>query len=100
MNITVLEKLEKGCVSLDWNKYLPKVKLSKQNLSELVDKLDNWKSNRKCREIILIKYKSLPVYITLKREEFKSMGKWLMSRLTELEMYEECAKLHSIKDKL
>jgi hypothetical protein len=100
MNITVLEKLEKGWISLEWKTYLPKSNLSKQNLSELVDKLDNWKSNRKCREIILIKYKSMPAYITLKREDFKSMGNWLMGRLTELEMYEECAKLHSIKNKL
>jgi len=100
MNITFLEKLEKGWISLEWRKYLHKVNMSKQNLSELVDKLDNWKSNKKCKEIILIKYKSMPVYITLKREDFKSMGKWLMSRLTELEMYEECAKLHSIKNKL
>ena len=100
MNITVLEKLEKGWISLEWKMYLPKANLSKQNLSELVDKLDNWKSNRKCREIILIKYKSMPAYITLKREDFKYMGNWLMGRLTELEMYEECAKLHSIKNKL
>ena len=100
MNITVLDKLEKGWVSLEWKTYLPKTNLSNQNLSELVDKLDNWKSNRNCKEIILIKYKSMPAYITLKREDFKSMGNWLMGRLTELEMYEECAKLHSIKNKL
>lgn len=100
MNVSILNKLEKGWVSLDWNIYLPNVKLSNKNLSELVDKLDNWKSNRKCKEIILIKYKSMPAYITLKREDFKSMSKWLMDRLTALEMYEECAKLHSIKSKL
>ncbi len=100
MNITVLDKLEKGWISLEWKTYLPKTKLSKQNLSELVDKLDNWKSNRRCREIILIKYKSLPAYITLKREDFKSMGKWLMNRLTELEMYEDCHRLHNFFEKL
>lgn len=100
MNVTILDKLEKGWVSLDWNAYLPKVKLTNKNLSELVDKLDNWKSNRRCKEIILIKYKSMPVYVTLKRNEFKKMGEWLMNKLTELEMYEECAKLHSIKNKL
>lgn len=100
MNVTILDKLEKGWVSLDWNVYLPKVKLTNKNLSELVDKLDNWKSNRRCKEIILIKYKSMPVYVTLKRNEFKKMGEWLMNKLTELEMYEECAKLHSIKNKL
>jgi len=100
MNITILEKLEKGWISLDWNIYLPKVRLTNKNLSELVDKLDNWKSNKNCKEIILVKYKVLPAYITLKREDFKSMSKWLLGRLTQLEMYEECAKLHSIKNKL
>lgn len=100
MNVSILEKLEKGWISVEWKTHLPKVNLSNKNLSELVDKLDNWKSNRKCKEIILIKYKSMPVYITLKRDEFKSMGEWLMERLTKLEMYEECAKLHSIKNKL
>lgn len=100
MNITVLEKLEKGWVSLEWNRYLPNVKLSKSNLSELVDKLNNWKGNKKCKEIILIKYKSLPVYITLKRTEFKPFSLWLMGELTKIEMYEECAKLHSISNKL
>ena len=48
----------------------------------------------------MIKYKSMPVYVTLKREDFKSMGKWLMIRLTELEMYEECARLQLISNKL
>ncbi len=100
MNVSVLEKLEKGWISLEWSKYLPKVKLSKSNLSELVDKLDNWKSNRKCKEIVLIKYKTMPVYITIKRNEFKQVGVWLMDELKQLEMYEECAKLHSISHKL
>ncbi len=100
MNISVLEKLEKGWISLDWNKYLPKVNLSDKQLSELVDKLDNWKSNRKCKEIILIKYKNVPAYITLKREDFKKMGIWLMERLQSLELYEDCARLHSIWNKL
>lgn len=100
MNISVLEKLEKGWVSLDWSKYLPKIKLSNANLSEFVDKLDNWKSNKRCKEIILIKYKSLPVYITLKRDEFREFGSWLMNELTKVEMYEECSKLHSISNKL
>ena len=100
MNVTVLEKLEKGWICLDWIKYLPKVNLSDKQLSELVDKLDNWKSNKKCREIILIKYKNIPAYITLKREDFQKMGLWLMNRLTKLEMYEECARLQLMMNKL
>jgi len=100
MNISVLDKLEKGSILLDWSVYLVRINLIPKQLSKLIDKLDNWKSNRKCKEIILVKYKKLPVYITLQRKDFKKMADWLMARLTELEMYEECAKLHSIKNKL
>lgn len=99
MNISVLHKLEKGCITFDWVR-LNRVQLTPKHLSEFVDKLDNWKSNRKCKEIILVKYKVLPVYITLKREEFKKMGEWLMDRLKELEMYEDCHRLYKIQNKL
>ena len=85
---------------MDWKSYLPKANLTKQNLSELVDKLDNWKSNRKCKEIILIKYKSMPAYITIHRSEFKHMADWLLVRLSELEIYEECARIQKIYNKL
>lgn len=100
MNITALEKLEKGWVTLDWRTHLDRMKLSNSHLSELVDKLNNWKSNKKCKEIVLMKYKTMPVYITLHREDFKPMGEWLMNRLKSLELYEDCARLHKIWDKL
>ena len=100
MNISVLDKLEKGSILLDWSKHLNRVHLSPQNLSELVDKLDNWKSNKKCKEIILIKYKKLPVYITIHRSEFKRMADWLLDRLSGLEIYEECVRIQKIYNKL
>jgi hypothetical protein len=100
MNISVLDKLEKGSILLDWSKHLNRVHLSPQNLSELVDKLDNWKSNKKCKEIILIKYKKLPVYITIHRSEFKRMADWLLNRLSKLEVYEECARIQKMYNKL
>jgi hypothetical protein len=100
MNISVLNKLEKGWILLDWNKYLNRINLTPKNLTELVDKLDNWKSNKKCKEIILIKYKKLPVYITIHRSEFKRMADWLLVRLSNLEIYEECARIQKIYNKL
>ena len=99
MNISVLHKLEKGCITFDWNR-LDRIRLTPKHLSQFVDKLDNWKSNRRCKEIILVKYKNLPVYITLKRTEFKKMGEWLMDKLKELELYEECHRLYKIQHKL
>lgn len=100
MNITVVEKLEKGFIKVDWSTQLNRIQLSQKILSEFVDKLDNWKSNKKCKEIILIKYKSIPIYVTIKRANFKQMGVWLMDRLKKLEMYEDCARLHNIWNKL
>jgi hypothetical protein len=100
MNISALNKLEKGWITFDWSDKLDRVQLSPKHLSQFVDKLDNWKSNKRCKEIILLKYKKLPVYVTLKREDFSKMGEWLMVKLTKLELYEECHRLHKIKDKL
>jgi hypothetical protein len=74
--------------------------LTSKQLSELVDKLDNWKSNKSCKSIILVKYKVLPAYIILNRTDFKKMGKYLMDIMVKKEMYEECARLQSIMNKL
>jgi hypothetical protein len=100
MNVSALYKLEKGWITLDWSKQLDRVQLSPKHLSELVDKLDNWKSNRRCKEIVLIKYKKLPVYITIHRSDFKSMADWLLNKLSGLEIYEECARIQKIYNKL
>ena len=99
MNISALNKLEKGYITFDWDR-LDKINLTSKNLSELVDKLDNWKSNKKCKEIILVKYKKLPVYITIHRRDFKSMADWLLNRLSKLEFYEECVRIQKIYNKL
>ena len=100
MNISALHKLEKGWITLDWSKYLNRVNLSSKNLSVFVDTLDNWKSNKSCKEVVLIKYKTMPVYITIKRTDFSSMGKWLMDKLLKLEMYEECSRLSVVLKRL
>jgi hypothetical protein len=100
MNVSVLNKLEKGWISLDWSIYLVRMNLTSKQLSELVDKLDNWKSNKSCKSIILVKYKVLPAYIILNRIDFKKLGKYLMDTMVKREMYEECARLQLMMDKL
>lgn len=100
MNISILDKLEKGWISLDWSIYLVRMNLSPNHLSELIDKLDNWKSNKSCKTIILIKYKVLPAYITLNRKDFRKLANHLMDVMVKREMYEECARLQSIINKL
>jgi hypothetical protein len=100
MNVSILDKLEKGWISLDWSKYLIKMNLTNSQLSELVDKLDNWKSNKSCKTIILMKYKVLPAYIVLNRNDFKKLANYLMEVMVKREMYEECSHLQSIMHKL
>jgi hypothetical protein len=100
MNVSILDKLEKGWISLDWSNYLMKMHLNDSQLSKLIDKLDNWKSNKSCKTIILIKYKVLPAYITINRIDFTKLANYLMDVMVKREMYEECARLYSIKNKL
>lgn len=100
MNISVLDKLEKGSILLDWSTYLVRMDLTSKQLSKLIDKLDNWKSNKSCKTIILIKYKVLPAYITLNRSDFKNLANHLMGVMVKKEMYEECARLQLIINKL
>ena len=96
MNISVLKKLKSGWISLDWSENLNRVHLTSKNISELIDKLDKWKSNKSCKTIILIKYKVLPAYITLNRSDFKNLANHLMGVMVKKEMYEECARLQLI----
>lgn len=100
MNISVLDKLEKGWISLDWSIYLVRMNLTSKQLSELIDKLNNWKSKKSCKTIILIKYKVLPAYIILNRSDFKKLANHLMGVMVKREMYEECARLQLIINKL
>lgn len=100
MNITALKKLESSWVKWDWSEKLINMQLKPKTLSQLIDVIDNWKSNKRCKEVILMKYKSLPAYISVKRTDFLKFSEWLMERFTELELYEECARLNIIKKEL
>ena len=46
MNVTILNKLERGWVRMSWISAIRKNKLSSEELESLVDKVDNFKSNR------------------------------------------------------
>jgi hypothetical protein len=100
MNVSILDKLEKGWISLDWSNHLIKMNLTESQLSELIDKLDNWKSNKSCKTIILMKYKVLPAYVILNRSDFKKLANYLIGVMVKREMYEECSRLQSIMHKL
>jgi hypothetical protein len=100
MNVTVIEKLEKGWIKMDWKETIHRVRLGKEDMSELVDKVDRFKGNRSAKEIILFRYKGLPVYVTIQRKEYGELLDWLMGRFIEMEWYEGCVNVTKIKSKI
>lgn len=100
MNVTILNKLERGWVRMSWKSAIRRNTLSAENLEALVDKVDNFKSNRSAKEIILYKYKVLPIYVTIYREEYPQLLKYLLSKFIEIEKYEVCSRIVKLQTKL
>ena len=100
MNVTILNKLEKGWVRMSWKSAIRKNKLSSEELESLIDKVDNFKSNRSAKEIILYKYKVLPIYVTIYREEYPQLLEYLLSKFVKIERYELCIRVVKLQIKL
>jgi hypothetical protein len=100
MNVTILNKLERGWVRMNWKLAIRRNKLSTEQLEALVDKVDNFKSNRSAKEIILYKYKVLPIYVTIYREEYPQLLEYLLNRFVETEQYELCSRIVKLQTKL
>lgn len=100
MNVTILNKLERGWVRMSWKSAIRRNKLSVEDLEALIDKVDNFKSNRSAKEIILYKYKVLPIYVTIYREEYPQLLEYLLSRFVEIEKYEVCSRILKLQTKL
>ena len=100
MNVSILNKLERGWVRMNWKSSIRRNKLSNEQLEALVDKVDNFKSNRSAKEIILYKYKVLPIYVTIDREEYPQLLEYLLSRFVEIEQYEICSRIVKLQTKL
>ena len=100
MNFTILNKLERGWVRMSWKSAIRKNKLSSEELESLIDKVDNFKSNRAAKEIILYKYKVLPIYVTIYREEYPQLLEYLLSKFVKIERYEVCSRIAKLQTKL
>jgi hypothetical protein len=100
MNVTVIEKLEKGWIKQDWKEVIHKPTIPFNVLESIVDKIDNFKSNRSVKEIILFRYKVLPIYITVRRIEYNLLLEVLLQKFIEIERYDVCQRITEIKSKI
>lgn len=100
MNITALNKLEKGYVKWDWKEYIHRANLTTKDFDRILDTIDNFKSNRSAKELVLFKLKNTSYYITVVKSEYSDLLKWLNTKFLENEMYEHCSKLKLIQTKI
>lgn len=100
MNISALSKLEKGYVKWDWKEYINRSNLTVNDLELIIDKIDNFKSNRSAKELVLFKLKNQPIYITVVKSEYSDLLEWVKNNLLKTENYELCSKIELLKTKL
>ena len=100
MNVSVLKKIESGWIKLDWAEYIHKIPLTEANLERVIDIIDNFKSNRRAKELVLFKYKHLPAYITVEKRDYVKLLDVVYKMLVAKELYEHCNRLLELKEKL
>jgi hypothetical protein len=100
MNITVLKKIEAHWVKLYWKDYINRVQFKKSDLETMVDLVDNFKGNRRVKELVVFKYRRLPAYATITKSEFPELLDWVMDRFVQMELYEYCQRIVELKKKL
>jgi hypothetical protein len=100
MITSVLKKIESGWVRLDWRDYIGKVKLTDDDLETIVDLVDNFKANRKAKDIVICKYQFLPAYVCVIKEDFGKLLDWICEESIRRERYETCSRIMGIKKKL
>ena len=97
MITSVLKKIESGWIRLDWHDYIQKLKLSDDELETIVDLIDNFKKNRKAKDIVICKYRFLPAYICVLKSEFGQLLEWINQECIRRERYETCGRILEIK---
>lgn len=100
MNVKVLDKLEKSYIKLDWSEVVDNVKFSIKDMQSIVDTINAFKKNKSAKEIIICKYKNLPAYVTVRKEEFGDVLEFIKNKFILLELYEQCKIIEEIKQKL
>jgi len=100
MNITVLNKIESGWVKLDWSEWIDRVVLSDADLDSIIDVIDNFKRNRRAKEVAVCKFKYMPAYVTVVRKDYGALLDKICEILISRELYEGCQRIIKLKTEL
>jgi hypothetical protein len=96
MNLTALQKLEKGYIKLDWKDYINRVELTKDHMETIIDMIDVFKSNKRAKELVVFRFQGIPAYITIKREEYKEILDWMYNKMLDKEFFENCKRINDL----
>ena len=96
MNSKVLQTLEKGYIRLDWSEYINRVHLTNEHLNTIIDMINNFKSNRGAKELIIFRFQNIPAYVMIKRNEYTDILLWIKEKLIEREEYEGCQRIMNL----
>lgn len=100
MITTVLKKIESGWIRLDWSDYIDRLNLSQSDLETIVDLVNNFKRNRKAKDIVICKYRYLPAYVCVEKREFGKLLDWICTESIRREWYETCQRIMVIKKEM
>jgi hypothetical protein len=96
MNISALQKLEKGYIKLDWKSYIYKIELSKEHMETIIDLIDVFKFNKNTKELVIFRFEGIPAYITIPRTEYKELLDWMHETMIRYEFFENCKRINDL----
>ena len=100
MITSVLKKIESGWIRLNWSDYIDRLNLSQSDLETIIDLINNFKRNRKAKDIVICKYRFLPAYICVEKSEFNRLLDWINRKAISNEWYETCQRIMVIKKEM
>ena len=97
MNVINLKKKYKTHIRTDWkaNRYVID-SFSTKDANKVLSVLDAYKSKKSIKEVAIIKYEGIPIFVTIKYSEFIELLHVLNDIFLKKEDYETCAKVQSI----
>lgn len=98
MNLNIVKKKNRNCVRLDWSaEIFDELNLSDLELETIVLTLIDFEYKKTVKDIVLLHYKSTPIYVTINRKNVPILLNYLLDKFTEKEQYEMCHQINLIK---
>lgn len=98
MNSKVLQTLEKGYIRFDWVEYINRVHLTTEHLTTIVGMINNFKSNRGAKELVIFRFKDIPAYVMIEKPQYPKILEWIKDELVRREEYEVCQSIMHLLD--